>query len=557
MYRRFDIGWRDPGGNHGLIAAHDGKLEPGEEAPLLQWTDLTRAQFRTHWFFVSLTQSTMALIRVSPIDGGLRGAASYSHVLLVPKNEIAWGADLGALLEAIPAVPSQIGEPSKWAPKVAEVPALHADALAQLTASPALMTALLALPFPLRECQGVPADGLSQEEQITLALRCFALTPRAVRETDLYFASSEAPGYARPLFGFDTAISANRDNVTLAQFWLSVQGHVPASVLEAIDYRSPESVFGKVAMWITAESGLDATTVAQQLVGRLVAVPMGELEDAKFNAVEQALTQLAPQTKGPVLLALVQNLEATCVEGANPLWILRLLTDPAALATLPAGDRRGVLRRLFVALPNELARVLTQLPLQMHAELVRALHQALLSAGSIVGAQHPAALLALAERVLETGLMVRPDAGGVHDRRSAVLSLNLVFDLKRAHGADSSPLGQLATGLAQRVIVDPSAFAARLFDLAADVVAQTNTRHGRRGELLRFLLETSFHGVKGSPLAAFVRALATASRPGFGNHGATTILDAIQTVLPEDDQLWIPLMRGAVLSSAGGRKHVR
>ena len=557
MYRRFDFGWRVPGGNHGLIAAHDGRLEPGEEVPLLQWTDLTRAQFRTHWFFVSLTQSTMALIRVSPIDGGLRGAASYSHVLLVPKNEVAWGADLGALLEALPEVPPQIGEPSKWAPSVSEVPALDADALAQLAASPALMTALLALPVPLLECQAIPAEGLSQEEQITVALRCYALTPRAVREADLYFASSAAPGYAKPFFGFDTAISANRDNFTLAKFWLMVQGHVPASVFEAMDYLSPESVFGEVAMWIAAGSGLDATTVAQQLIERLVSVPMGEFEDAKFIAVEGALTQLAPHTKGPVLLALVRNLEATGVKGASPVWMLRLLADPAALATLTAVDRRGVLRRLFVALPNELARVLATLPVQMHAELVRALHQALLAAGSTVGAQHSAAFMALAERVLETGLMVRPDAADVHDRRSAVLSLNLVFDLKRTHGADGSALGQLATELAQRVVVDPSAFGARLFDLAADVVAQTNARHGRRGELLRFLLETSFEGVKDSPLAAFVRALATASRPGFEIHGAATILDALQIVLPEDDQLWIPLMRRAVLSSAGGRNHVR
>lgn len=553
MYRRVDIGWRDPGGNHGLIAIHDGQLGPAEEAALYQWTDITRGPFRTHWFFTALTPDVMALIRVSPMSGGTRGTASYGHALLLAKRSVVAGSDLGQLPTFFPDVPRRIGEQSSWHPMQPALPPINDAAHLDVENHPALLAAMLSPHvLPLTACHGIPTDGLDDEAQIVLALRTYALMPAMLRGADMHFASADVPGFARPVFLFDASLPTSHADTDLARYWLSLHNKLPIGSLDGVDVRDAKSTFRGVARSLLDASSASPQEQAGSLVHTLLAVSLGDLDDAKFSAIEETLCDTAPSAKGPLLLALLEHLERAKIEGANPLWILRLLADPLAIGALPFADRRQVLSRFFLDLPAELERIFDQLHPRIRLESIQALRQALGDSVSLNDSQPIARFLGLVDRLLRTALLSTAHPPDEQAYGLTIQSLHLMRDLL----ADAAPahfaLKELASCLVEQIVVDPSLFAARLLDLSDHRMAQAAGLEESLPKILQLLLEASLAVPGYRPLACLMAALQAVCRPGFPPQDALQILDGLSTALPVEDQLWIPGMKRAVRSISTG-----
>ena len=511
MIRRFDIGWRDPSGNHGLIAAHDSDLSAAEVTPLLKWTDITRAEFRAHWFFVSLCTDTMALIRVSPIEGGTRGAASFSTAMLFHPTQLCWGIDLGALVAAFPPVPDWIGRPSAWQP--VQEPTLQL-AESDLRGHPELLAAVLGQTGPLEQCRLVNAGSkLTQEAQISIALRSFALLPRDCQAEGLCFASSDAPGYAKPFFGFSQDASQPDGALGLARFWLSLIGRIDSYRLSRANVREPASIFRWIAEYLAFDADHDVVVRVEALHGCLVAVSLGELDDAKLSAVEDTLARLAPSVKGEFLLILMRRLEAVPIPGVHPLWILRLVCDPDTLAGLSSADRQDAFQRFFGGLPNELDKVLPQLPDEFLSDLVKALCESLRARGAAVG-DHPPGFIPLANSVLRDCLVTHAAQQYPDRSMTVLLALNIVQELARQRHSNASAVAEMAARLADDVVADPGVFGCNLLEVSKGIeaIAAPGVDIEPRGKLLRFLLHTSFAG-----------------RPN-PQHGLESFLDALDSL---------------------------
>jgi hypothetical protein len=387
-------------------------------------------------------------------------------------------------------------------------------------------------------------------------LRSYALLPQILQACGLSFATSAAPGFASPFFGFGTEERSERGGRELAAFWLSLQDRLRPELLSVIDARSPTALFESVAHALVMRLGATLPERVDQLVQLLLAVPFGALDDAKFSAVERALLRLEGHAKGSLLMTLVQRLEAQPVPGAHSLWILRLLGDPAALAALSPSERAPVLLRFFKALPGELLRILPQLlDASLSTDLVNALCSAL-NAFAFSAARLPAGFAALAEDVLRVGLSpdeVVPDERG---QGTLVTALALIQELleRREQAGD---LARLAVQLADGVVAEASWFAAHLLALAKVLKQLRGGVPASPRRSIYFLLHTSCAQTYNERYAVqgLLDALIFAHGNGRSPEGAGQILDALQVALSEEDQLWIPMMRQCLFPTLSGRTH--
>lgn len=113
---RFDLGWRSPQGNHGLIYEYDGPLQDrNATATLLEWADSTRGSFSQHWYWVPIGATYYALIRISPQEGSKRGGyASTAQALVVDVGAGSGAGDFSALVDMFPPPPREIGNRASW-----------------------------------------------------------------------------------------------------------------------------------------------------------------------------------------------------------------------------------------------------------------------------------------------------------------------------------------------------------------------------------------------------------------------------------------------------------
>lgn len=543
MFRRFDIGWRDPSGNHGLIAAHDAALAPDEAAPLYQWTDLTRTAFRAHWFLVSLTNQCMALIRVSPIEGGTRGAASYCQALLFDRADIGWGVDLAELIDVFPPVPMRIGQPSSWRINQSVKAPRRQLMGEELADHPSLLAALLGNSLPLKRNELVDAGGLTQAEQIGLALRSYAVVPRKLQLAALNFGTSDAPGFARPYFGFGRAITRDLPGMDLAIFWLSLLGRVAPEILNAIDPSDPASLFRGRAQAIATSTQLDVRQRARMIIADLLAEQRGALEEAKFSGVEQALSELDPEIKGELLLELVQQLEQVEIAGVHPLWFLRLLGDPAAIDSLSRDARAEAFRRFFEALPNELARIVPQLSPEAHRETLEAVKTSLAAGGA--ASTRPSGFVALIRTVFSTCLLADNKARGEMAALDALRMVRDLTEMKQTSGSDVRTLSDMAKQLAADLVTRPAKFAARLLDIANHLSkrARGGIDPDTLAEVLRCLIAQSYGYSRGLQVQCFKDAVFTVPDVSSSEAELNRVFDMFETVLPVGAREWVPCAR--------------
>lgn len=546
--RRFDLGWRNVSGDHGLIAAHDGELAVNEIQPMIQWTDITRGSFQEHWFLVSIKSGTMALIRVCPLAGGTRGVASYSHAMIFETMAQPWGVDYSYLVRAFPPLPVQLGQPSVW-PAMPQMGARQAFGPGTLTEGMPLLSAVMAETSALTKCRDVPCHPkFTQSQQIQLALQVFSALPRPLQEGGLCFASSAAPGFARPFFGLvPTGIALPAS--ALATFWCNLLGRIDPKTLSSADLRQPRTLFEAIARDAVSTHPGTVGTRVQVLLDGLLSYPMGALEDDKMDATKAVLIGMPPAEKGPLLLALKHRLEMQPVAGAHPLWVLRMMSDAQSLTVLGESDQRKAFLEFFQHMPSELERILGQLPGSALPSLVKAMREFLdmLSAGTH---EVPTGLPSLVEDLMQICVIDRV-ADDCQERHSAVPSaLTLLYDLWHEAPRASTELNLLAGRIVNQLVSDPGIFASNLIVISRRLLSpeSPDADHKIMGTIMCFLISRSFDPLDGlHGLRNILKALdwldSATSLTRNDRHGVLSILDAMKFSVPSDDQLWLPALR--------------
>ena len=371
MIRRFDIGWRTAGGDHGLIAARDGPLTPEESNALMPLTDVTGA-FRPFWIVLTLSGDTLAVGRVAPVPGGTRGQASTSQILLLSLRSRPWGAMLDDLPYLIPPPPSNVGEASEWpematsglyaAPNSVAIDALQEAHMPERQ----VLGRLLAAPVQLKEDVEISTTAdLTPAGQVEAVLKAFAVLPRTRQARRLAFVTLEAPtSLPSPCFRL---IHGTREAVQVstadayATLWLHcirLFSELPSLLAEA-SFSSPRSLIAWMCVTLEQTHSQPAPTIVREVLGDRL--DLGPLQAQRLPAVEQFLTGLDVARAGRMRHAI-----ATCITSGDfamelKQWAVRLVLDESVFKQVPdvllrtPEERSGLWNAAFRLAPDALA----------------------------------------------------------------------------------------------------------------------------------------------------------------------------------------------------------
>lgn len=246
--QRVDLGWRNSGGDYGIITSHDGPLPDGIGRELLGWCDRARGTISEHWYWVGLGEH-LALIRITPQEGGVRGVASTAQAVVLLRSDVIPATDLRELLSVFPAAPLQIGASAAWQAKAV----IDRVALEQIgtsfKANELPLTSLIAqlLGTPLWEIPMEHAHS-SLLEEISDALLFFALCPTVSPQTLVpRFASRSAPLTTYySVFRFSITPTMHLPQYEAAAKWVAIGIYLNSNdvfQLDPMSYESPEAQF--------------------------------------------------------------------------------------------------------------------------------------------------------------------------------------------------------------------------------------------------------------------------------------------------------------------------
>jgi hypothetical protein len=252
--QRFDLGWRSAKGSYGVISA-SGTLPPDIMSHLMALTDSAQERFKEYWSWGSISERRLALIRVSPQVGGLRGGdASTAQVIVLNKDDVPWGVNLSTLLTLFPPAPSVIGEQAAWGVNntIELVSFSNRQQISEINARREAIATLI-------DCNNdavhleipTPAAFETLHDEIVEILTLYALCPLATRfRIEQRFTTRSAPASRSEFVLSNPRKLSNSSRSSGAMIWLlattELASCLPPNGIATLDPYRPDEVAGQL-----------------------------------------------------------------------------------------------------------------------------------------------------------------------------------------------------------------------------------------------------------------------------------------------------------------------
>ena len=336
-FQRFDLGWTDAQGGHDLIFAWDGSLSGDQLLTLLEWSDSTRDDFEQHWYWIALDDSKIALARVSPQFGGLRGRASTTQAVVIGRLDLAWAADPSPLIALFPDPPERIGAKANWS-ECREVSINQLNVKLVVSGYGKSLGALVPQLFGACEWR-IPlfSQGLPMIEELTIGMRLFSLCPpNAPLKLTPRYSSRNAPANHKQAFRFALETSDTPPLGDAALVWLLDATRTGAKSSSSLNFGGSDSALGRLIEAILFSNAGETRVCGEQVrlllsLLSLIDQSRESLRGVLLAKFEEKIDSLTDKSRCELVIAILARKSEFVSLGVPALWPLRLLSHPEVL----------------------------------------------------------------------------------------------------------------------------------------------------------------------------------------------------------------------------------
>lgn len=369
MIKRFDLGWTTTGGGFDFISAPDGALTTELRIALLKWADSTRDHFEQHFFWGYLDQAHLALVRVSPLLGSMRGgSASTVQAIVLDEDQLIWCQSVEYLVNSLPEAPCEIGKASKWGVLPEISTANNKKKLVQNNAfwqALGVLVANVAAGTPVTLHYGANLD--SPQTEIQLLMCMFANLPAHTHR--LYkprFATCTAPNDYETTFRISTtsgAVAGSRE----AQLYCALLRSAEIFDLQLLpDIQVDTQLRAALKQCLadkssSAGAGMHAADHFVQFVKVVSEVDVG-MRSTILDLVPVAINAFESAHRAKWLRELLQSLRLKPIEGFPQLWIYKLYLRPENIQQLKPSEQIQLLEQVLRRMPKQISQNLMDMP---------------------------------------------------------------------------------------------------------------------------------------------------------------------------------------------------